>query len=213
MKKIGTAIGLIGTLVLLTASAQAADVGLQWDPNTETDLAGYRLFQAGHSLLGATPAQAMSDATVRKLDVADPAATTATVSGLAVRTPYYFRLTAFDSAGNQSDFNVDAGGQPAELLVFLPEPTDAQAAEKFLTPGRLDGKNDLASFGPEADEVTIFDLKGRNIYHGTRAGSPTGSLFWDCRDAQGQTVASGVYIAKIRKRDGSYVYQSFAVVK
>lgn len=199
--------------VLWAVPALAVDVVLQWDRNSETDLNGYRLFQAERSLMSTTPAQAMTDPTVRKLEVPDAGATTATVSGLAVRTVYYFRLSAYDSAGNQSDFNVDAAGRPAELLVYLPEATEAKAAERFLTPGRLDGRNDTAAFGPQADEVTIFDLNGRRIFHATSADHAGGTLQWDGRNEQGKLVASGVYIAKVRQKDGTFVYQSFAVAK
>ena len=36
---------LVVCLLALAVCAHAADVKLQWDPNTESDLAGYRLYQ------------------------------------------------------------------------------------------------------------------------------------------------------------------------
>ncbi len=205
--------GVMVVLAGLGTPAWPASVVLEWDPNTESDLAGYRLFQSSQSLLGLTPAQAMQDAAIRKTVIADASATSTTVTGLTPQTLYYFRLTAFDAADNQSDFNVDQSGAPAQVVVFLGEDNEARAPEKFLSPGLADGINDRAVFGDEAEEVTIVDVNGRKIYHATRAEAGGTSLSWDCRDAAGRRVNSGVYIAKIRMRDGGIRYQTFAVVK
>jgi len=87
----------------------------------------------------------------------------------------------------------------------------AKALEKFLSPSLVDGINDVATFGPEAAEVQIFDVLGRKVFEALRQGQS--AIQWNCRDEGGGIVESGIYIAKIRKRDDNTVYQSFAVVK
>ncbi len=64
---------------------------LTWEANTETDLSSYRVYQS------TTPGvYGTAIATV-------PAgASTHTVTGLAIGSTYYFRITAVDSANNES---------------------------------------------------------------------------------------------------------------
>jgi fibronectin type 3 domain-containing protein len=64
---------------------------LTWDPNTETDLASYRVYRS------TTPGvYGTAIATV-------PAGASGyTVTGLTVGTTYYFRITAVDSESNES---------------------------------------------------------------------------------------------------------------
>jgi|CXWL01.1.fsa_nt_gi hypothetical protein len=86
-----------------------------------------------------------------------------------------------------------------------------RAQEKFLSPTIADGINDVATFGIEADQVSIYDLRNRRVYSGSRNNGP--ALVWNCRDENGSIVESGLYIAMIRQNDGTTIYQSFAVAK
>jgi len=89
---------------------------------------------------------------------------------------------------------------------------ESRAPQRFLSPGLQDGVNDNAVFGTGAIAVTIFDAAGRQVFSNSRsAGDPR--LSWNCRDASGRLVDSGVYIARIRKADNGVVLQTFAVVK
>ena len=81
-------------LLALAFTAHAADVTLQWDANTETDLAGYRVYQA----TGSAP-----DTFTRVQDIAAPA-TTATVKGLD-NTAHSFAVTAYNTAGLESAYS------------------------------------------------------------------------------------------------------------
>jgi len=77
------------TLTLNATSTSSA--ALTWDPNTDPDLASYRIYQSTTPGLYGT-----AIATV-------PAgASTYTVTGLTMGSTYYFRITAVDSAGNES---------------------------------------------------------------------------------------------------------------
>ncbi|HVE14079.1 MAG TPA: fibronectin type III domain-containing protein [Elusimicrobiota bacterium] len=87
----------------------------------------------------------------------------------------------------------------------------ARAPQKFLTPARADGINDSATFGAGADEVNVYDLKGRSVFHASQQGGAP--IAWNGRDGLGRVVESGVYIAKIRQKDDGVLYQSFAVAK
>jgi hypothetical protein len=65
-------------------------VTLEWDPNTETNLAGYRIYTGSASgVYGTTPAWT-------------GAATTCTITGLVKGRTYYFAATACTTAGVES---------------------------------------------------------------------------------------------------------------
>jgi hypothetical protein len=82
-------------LLISCASALAASVELAWDPNTEEDMAGYRIWQAISSGAYITPAVA---------DVEHPT-TNATVTGLVSRRTYYFVATAYNTSDLESGYS------------------------------------------------------------------------------------------------------------
>jgi hypothetical protein len=86
---------------------------LEWDANTEPDLAGYKLYQA----LGVGPfvvVQTLGKVTTTTVVVADGA--------------WFYKLTAFDTFGNESGFSntatfqadTQAPGAPQGLRVVTP---------------------------------------------------------------------------------------------
>jgi len=92
-----------------------------------------------------------------------------------------------------------------------PQPT--KAPETFLSPTLVDGHNDYATFGLDVKDLTIFDVTGRLVYRATAADMSQSAITWAGRDERGEVVSSGVYIAKIVKKDGNTVYQTLAIVK
>jgi hypothetical protein len=81
--------------VTLTVSAPTtSSATLTWTPNTDSDLAGYKIYRAT-----ASGAYGAALATV-------PAGTvTYQATGLSANTTYFFVITAYDSAGNESSFS------------------------------------------------------------------------------------------------------------
>jgi hypothetical protein len=77
------------TLTLNPVSTSSAT--LTWDPNTETDLSSYRVYQS------TTPG--VYGAAIATVPLGT---STYTVTGLTVGTTYYFRITAVDSENNES---------------------------------------------------------------------------------------------------------------
>ena len=78
---------------MLSAPCYAGDVTLAWDPNSEPDLAGYRLYQAEIADGVSTNWEMVAEI---------PAGTeiyTVTIDG---RKNYAWQLTAYDTEGNES---------------------------------------------------------------------------------------------------------------
>jgi hypothetical protein len=79
-------------LLFFPICAFPADVTLAWNPNTESDLAGYRIHYGTAS--GSYSVQ---------IDVHN--VTTCTVTGLTAGQTYHFAATAYDTSGNESGYS------------------------------------------------------------------------------------------------------------
>ena len=77
---------------LIASNAMAAQVTLAWDPNTESDLAGYRVHY------GTASGSYTSHTDVHNV-------TSFTVTGLTAGQTYYFAATAYDTSGNESGYS------------------------------------------------------------------------------------------------------------
>lgn len=92
------------TLLCVTFSAgtgQAATVTLGWEPNSESDLAGYKLYYGNSPRTQAPYTQAVV--------INDKAATTWQITldpGV-----YYFALTAYDTSGNESGYSAEVSAE------------------------------------------------------------------------------------------------------
>ncbi|MEO6667280.1 MAG: fibronectin type III domain-containing protein, partial [Nitrospiria bacterium] len=71
--------------------AQATTALVAWDPNLETDMAGYKVYYGS------------SGAYTQTIDVGT--VTAQTISGLQEGLTYYFAVTAYDASGNESGYS------------------------------------------------------------------------------------------------------------
>ncbi|OAI47497.1 hypothetical protein AYO43_04390 [Nitrospira sp. SCGC AG-212-E16] len=77
------------TLTVVTSTAQTAN--LTWNANSETDLSGYKVYARTSSGAYAAPVATIPKGT-----------TSYTATGLQTGTTYFFIVTAYDNAGNES---------------------------------------------------------------------------------------------------------------
>lgn len=78
--------------MIFCTSLSAATVQISWDPNTESDLAGYKVYYGTASGQYGAP-----------VDVG--LVTTFDVLGIDDETEYFVAVTAYDLSGNESDFS------------------------------------------------------------------------------------------------------------
>jgi len=94
-KKIIPTLILVLVLVFMADFAHGAAVRVNWDPNSEPDLGGYKVYYG-----------TLSGTYTKVLDVGD--STSADVGSLDQGSTYYFAVTAYDVSGNESEFSNEA---------------------------------------------------------------------------------------------------------
>ncbi|MBN1422274.1 MAG: alkaline phosphatase [Planctomycetes bacterium] len=133
--------------VNLMATAGDGSVTLDWDDNTESDLAGYNVYrwdsqEQVYSLVAST----------------DELTSTYTDTGLTNGTPYLYVVTAVDGVGLESGYSGEASATPADMT--------PPAAPTGLVATGGDG---VVNFGWSAN--TEWDLAGYNVYRSTTSGA------------------------------------------
>ena len=98
MKKLFTILAILA----IAGIAQAATVQVTWNPNTEPDLAGYKIYYGTASGVYGDPID-VGNVTGHVMEITPQHGAT-----------YYFALTAYDTSGNES-------GYSAEATCFIPD--------------------------------------------------------------------------------------------
>lgn len=138
-------------LMLMTSVVQAADVTLTWNPNTESDLAGYKIYQSTISGQYSAPVATVGKVTSQTL----------TLPQLDIATTYYFAITAYDLAGNESGKSAEV----SKLIIGIP--TKVAPGAPVLT---------VASITPTGFDVSwppVSDGAGGIAKVDVRVGLPT----------------------------------------
>lgn len=183
-----------------TGQYSSGQATLRWDPNSETDLANYRLYRGTTTSFVPGPGNL----------VASPPDTGYTD---AAGAPYYYKLSAVDTHGNESGFalltpsgtlDVPGGSLPGRVAFATPWPNPASASARFALAMPRDAKVSLA----------IFDASGRRVHELVSGSLPAGdhTRVWDLRDDAGQRVAPGLYFATLDV-DGGRITRRFAVMR
>jgi titin len=111
-----------------------------------------------------------------------------------------YRVRAVNAAGDSPPSN------EVSVLVPAAAPPSSPVSRKFVTPA-----HPMTFFGPEAREVVIRDMAGREVFHAS--GDGAAPIVWNARREDGRMVESGAYIARIVNADGSKRYQTLVVAK
>jgi len=160
---------LLPILFFFTVSqSYALDVTLQWDANTEPDLAGYKVY---YKQVSSGPPYNGTGATEGNSPIDVGNTTTCTVTGLIDGVTYFFVVTAYDSEGLESDYSNE--------VATSPEPT---APESATGAGGHDGGGCFiatASFGSNMDRhVQILRKFRDNRLLTNRAGRVMVDLYY-----------------------------------
>ncbi|RPI65674.1 MAG: fibronectin type III domain-containing protein, partial [Geobacteraceae bacterium] len=100
-------------LLVLATPVLSADVTLAWDPNSEADIEGYGVyFKLGAS---GPPYDLFGYVTLQELN--DPDNPSFAVTGLVMGSSYYFAVTAYDTAGNESAYSTPVCAQIGDQIL------------------------------------------------------------------------------------------------
>ena len=162
--------------LLISQFAFAAQIRLAWDPNTETDLAGYMVYYGTASTTYET-----------SIDVGN--VTTYTLTGLTEGQTYFIAVTAYDTADQESDSSDEVSG-PAKDTEAVSSP-GALTGPTSGTPGTSYNYNTGGSSSSLGHSVEYqFDWKG-DATDLSAWGSATRSKTW---------ASAGTYKARSRAR-------------
>lgn len=130
----------------------------------------------------------------------------ATIINLSTLSATYYRVTAVDNAGNQSEYSSSVsttstsfkdGDDSQETVDALPE--EFALHQNYPNPFNptTEIKFDLSD--PAQVNLTIFSIAGQKIRTLVDAPRLAGyhSILWDGKDELGNDVASGVYLYRI----------------
>jgi hypothetical protein len=142
----------------LTATAGNASVSLDWADNTEADRAGYRVYRAN------------ADGTWPSTSIATTTASSYLDTGRTNGTTYTYRVTAFDTSGNQSTPSANAFATPTGSAPPPPSGSDPVivAAGDVACPG-VCGQDDTANLIDAINPAAVLGLGDYQYDYGTLA--------------------------------------------
>ncbi len=163
---------------------------VQWTPNRENDLAGYKVYYG---------------MTSRSYSRIIPVGlnTTCQISDLEPGYEYFFAVTAYDTAGNESQFS-------KEVSIFIAgdddnlEIIDNMKVYNFPNPFNPEKQATQIRYYLQKSEnvtITIYDVGGNTIRtlikkKSKNAGEHVEDV-WDGKDESGNFVPNGVYYARV----------------
>lgn len=100
MKYIKQLIIIFAIMFITSVALAATNVTFQWNANSESDLAGYKLYRSVNPAV--TPFDAFVDVPLASLT--DPSNPEFTWNGIPDGT-WYFAATAYDTSGNESGYS------------------------------------------------------------------------------------------------------------
>ena len=170
----------------LGAIVVEAAVQLDWDASLEEDLQYYNVYRSetiDFSTQGMPVFASVSENTF--LD-----------ESIESDRIYYYRVTAVDFHGNESE----ASEMAAIMVAIVDIPDNFELAQNY--PNPFNPTTTLVYALPEISDVylTISSLTGRKIKQWHLPGQPAGwhEVLWDGKNISGNTVSTGIYIYTLK---------------
>lgn len=183
----------------LRATSSQSVITLHWKPNTESDLSHYLVYR--DTLTGFIPdtfkieGEAPKDSSVFR------------DSDVVLGRSYYYRLSAWDLTGHQSEYSdevqilatevdesTEEENRPPVFQLFqnYPNPFNSSTVIWYHLPD--------VGFQPAEVEITIYNLLGRLVKTLVKERQYPGEhkVLWDGKDESGKEVASGIYFYRMQ---------------
>lgn len=164
---------VLSLVIICPVSGSAASILMRWNANTESDLAGYKVYYGNQSRTYS------SSANVGKV-------TSYQIGNVSTGRTYYVALKAYDTSGNES-------GYSSESSIYVPTQQTAPSIT-LLTPaqGSVVSSNPLFTWrGTGMVRYKVLASLGRGyytIYNGTGTSCRMSSTLWSLFVPSGSTV-------------------------
>jgi hypothetical protein len=175
-------LGLVAAFVFLAGSvAMAADVKLAWDPNSEPDLAGYKVYHGTASRAYGSPSPLITTPTY-------------TVTGLP-SGKYYFAVTALNRGGLESGYSNEvsttiSSSDSTPPVIAITSPTSSGS---WSTSSAY-----LSILGTSSDDVGVTQVTWANSRGGS--GTASGTTSWS---VSGIVLQLGANVITVTARDAA----------
>jgi len=177
----------------LTAVSYQGGILLQWGKNAETDIAYYNIYRNSEQNFNIT---GQSDTLGY---VSKDKSTYYDENNLAVHKTYYYKISAVDNSGNESDYS-------DEISIATLDVEDIKIIKQFKLeqnyPNPFNPSTIIHYILPEETDVTvsIFDILGKEVVRLASSKQLPGShsVQWNGIDNQGNPVGAGVYIYQLK---------------
>ena len=188
----------------LSANQEGKYVRLYWNKNSESDLKGYRVYRRMYN-----KTWGHWDNWAWRVDKDSPTDTTY-LDRKVLSTTYRYRVTAYDSLGNESDYsdsvqiNVKNGIEPEGIRL------SSQSQTIF---SNVQGME--ISIPQESKEITfkIYDCCGRIVNKQKIKLNNCDLLKINLRDAKNNHLPNGIYFLHLKTDNGDEVMSKFVVIR
>ena len=182
-RKVSLLTVLASALVLFPMIAYGATVSLAWDANTESDLAGYKIYY------GTT-----SGNYSQSIDVGNT--TEYTLTGLAENVTYYIAVTAYDLDNNESAYSVEL----VHTIAITKDTTLPMVTITTPTSGSTysTSQSQLSIGGTASDNVAVTLVSWTNSRGGS--GTCSGTSSWS---NSGIVLSSGQNVITVTAKDAA----------
>jgi predicted outer membrane repeat protein len=191
----------------LSTTSGLNQISLEWLRNMEADAAGYRIY--GGNSAGPTT---LIDSTTNSSD------TTTTIQNLSGDTTYYFRITAVDTAGNESGYSNEVSAIPVGISMWHVSTTGSDETGDGTEGNPFASIQYTINYAGNGDTVLVnpgtyienINYNGRNIV--------LGSLFLTTLDTShiSQTVIDGNSTGRVvtfeNGEDSTAVLSGFLII-
>ncbi|MBN1675685.1 MAG: fibronectin type III domain-containing protein [Kiritimatiellae bacterium] len=172
---------LLGCLLIAVSSDAALSVRATWNPNSESDLAGYRLWWGTNSRGSATSPVEFRYWTNKTVGVSAQPATT--VDGIDPNFVWYFALTAFDTGQNESLYGNEVVFRYAATPTAPSGLTVTVVSASRLDLAWVDNSGDETGFKIDRRQSGQTDWAriaqpGADVTRHTDSGLPAGTKFY-----------------------------------
>jgi hypothetical protein len=199
LKQLIKPIGMLIIVLLCTtvaALSHAMDVTLAWDANSESDLAGYKVYYDTHS----GPPYGGTITVPLSLQSFTPSTPQYTVPGLTDGVKYYFVVTAYDAEGLESGYSNEVSNDispsnPAPSISLLQ--VNGSSGSTTVYTNSANAQVDVRIVASDSGTVSQYLIQdGKN--------DPAGGVFTDIPGGARQNADFTIYNFTLNNTDGNH---------